>query len=183
MRAWLAPVREADSHNGCPYSSRFILMKAKLSERKSPRLKDFDYSQPFAYFVTICTKNKERVFCNEALNDEIVSCLKEEKEKTGVRVFTYCLMPDHLHLLISPSGDAMNVSRFIGRFKSRTTRIGWKYEIGDKMWQGRFYDHIVRRNESLKDICEYVLNNPVRKNLVESWEDFRFCGLLDPIPM
>jgi putative transposase len=158
-------------------------MKTKVSQRKNPRLKGFDYSLPFAYFITICAKDKEKIFCNESLNNEIIDCLKQEREKTGIKVFAYCLMPDHLHILFSPLGSTMNVSRFIGGFKSKTTRMGWKYKIGDKIWQGRFYDHIVRGSESLKKICEYMLLNPVRKNLVENWEDYKFGGLLDPIPM
>jgi putative transposase len=158
-------------------------MKTKVSQRKNPRLKGFDYSLPFAYFVTICAKDKQEIFRNDTLNNEIINCLKEEKDKTGVKIFAYCLMPDHLHLLISPLDSTMNISKFIGSFKSKTTRIGWKFEIGDKMWQGRFYDHIVRRSESLKKICDYMLNNPVRKKLVENWEDYKFGGLLDPVLM
>jgi len=158
-------------------------MKNKLHVRKIPRLKEFDYSQPFAYFITICAKDKQKIFYNETLNNEIINCLIQEKEKAGVKIFAYCLMPDHFHILISPFDSTTNISKFIGSFKSKTTRIGWKFEIGDKMWQGRFYDHIVRRNESLNSICEYMLNNPVRKSLVGSWEDYKFCGLLDPIPM
>jgi putative transposase len=166
-----------------PTSANSLFMKTKVSQRKNHRLKGFDYSLPFAYFVTICAKDKREIFRNDTLNIEIINCLKEERDKTGVKIFAYCLMPDHLHLLISPLDSMMNVSNFIGSFKSKTTKIGWKFEIGDKMWQGRFYDHIVRRSESLKKICEYMLNNPVRKKLVENWEDYKFGGLLDPVPI
>jgi len=50
------------------------------------------------------------------------------------------------------------------------------------MWQARFHDHVLRPNEPVKDICEYILNNPVRKNLAKSCEDYKFCGFLDPVP-
>jgi len=159
-----------------------MLMKNKLHQRINPRLKDFDYSQPFAYFITICTKEKQEIFCNDAFNSEILNCLRREKERTGVKVFAYCLMPNHLHMLISPADSGVNISRFIGSFKSKATRIGWKYGVGEKMWQGRFHDHVLRPNEPVKDICEYILNNPVRKNLVKSWEDYKFCGFLDSVP-
>jgi len=157
-------------------------MKTKLDQRKSPRLKDFDYSQAFAYFITICAKDKRKIFCNEALNNEIIACLKEEKEEAGVKIFAFCLMPDHFHMLVSPADSGVNVSRFIGSFKSKATRVGWKYGVGERMWQRRFYDHVIRPNEPVKDICEYILNNPVRKKLAKSWEDYKFCGFLDPVP-
>lgn len=159
-----------------------MLIKTKLIQRKNPRLKDFDYSQAFAYFITICTKDKQKIFCKDALNSEIIDCLKEEKEKAGAKIFAFCLMPDHFHMLISPGDSGVSISRFIGGFKSKATRIGWKYGIGEKMWQGRFYDHIVRPNEPIKDICEYILNNPVRKNLVKDWKDYKFSGFFDPVP-
>ena len=97
-------------------------------------------------------------------------------------ILAWCLMPNHFHMLISPGDSGLNISKFVGGFKSKTTRIGWRYEVGEKMWQGRFHDHVVRPDEALNDICEYILNNPVRKNLTKSWEDYRFCGSLDPIP-
>jgi len=159
-----------------------MLMMNKFHQRINPRLKGFDYSKPFAYFITICAKDKRKIFCNEALNNEIINCLKLEKEKVGVEVFAYCLMPDHFYMLISPSDSGTNISRFIGGFKSKATRIGWKYGTEEKMWQARFHDHILRPNEPVKDVCEYILNNPVRKNLAKSWEDYKFRGFLDPVP-
>ncbi|NIM98524.1 MAG: hypothetical protein GTO24_10730 [candidate division Zixibacteria bacterium] len=157
-------------------------MKNKLPQRINPRLKGFDYSKPFAYFTTISAKDKRKIFCNEALNSEIINCLKLEKEKVGVEVLAYCLMPDHFHMLISPSDSGTNISRFIGGFKNKATRIEWRYGIEEKMWQARFHDHILGPNEPVNDVCEYILNNPVTKNLVESWEDYKFCGFLDPVP-
>lgn len=157
-------------------------MKTKFVQRKNPRLKGFDYSQPFAYFITICAKDKGKIFCNDVLNNDIIDCLKEEKVKAGVKIFAFCLMPDHFHMLISPGDSGVNISGFIGSFKSKATRIGWKYGIKKKMWQGRFYEHVVRPNEPLNGVCEYILNNPVRKNLIANWKDYKFCGLLDPVP-
>ena len=157
-------------------------MNTKLCRRKNPRLRDFDYSQPFAYFITICAKDKRIIFRDEGLNQDIINCLKQEREKTGVKVFVYCLMPDHFHMLISPLSSGMNISRFIANFKGRTTRIGWKYGIKEKMWQGRFYDHVLRPNEPIRSVCDYILNNPARKKIAESWEEYKFCGLLDPVP-
>ena len=96
-------------------------------------------------------------------------------------IYVYCLMPDHLHLLISPLESGVNISKFVGSFKSKTTRIAWEYGLRGKVWQGRFYDHIIRKTESLQKAGEYILNNPVRKGLVAKLEDYPFSGLVDPI--
>ncbi len=159
------------------------MKKAELPKRKNPRLKDFDYSQPYVYFLTICLKNKEKIFYNPDLNSEILNCLKQEKIKKGIAIYSYCLMPNHIHLLISPLESGVNISKFVGSFKSKATKIAWKHGLKGQIWQGRFYDHVVRKVEDLKDTCEYILNNPVRKGLVPKWEDYQFNGMLDPIYM
>ena len=155
--------------------------KTELPKRRNPRLKDFDYSKPYAYFLTICTRDKEDFFIDHKLNYEILNCLKQERIKKGISIYAYCLMPDHIHLLISPLESGVNISDFIGSFKSKTSRIAWKHGLKGKVWQGRFYDHVERKIESLKNTCEYILNNPVRKGLVEKWEDYQFSGIIDPI--
>ena len=128
----LVPVLKKD-HRRYPDDFNYGFMKKGFYKRKNPRLKGFDYSQPFAYFITICAKDKRIIFRDEGLNQDIINCLKQEREKTGVKVFVYCLMPDHFHMLISPLSSGMNISRFIANFKGRTTRIGWKYGIKEKM--------------------------------------------------
>ncbi|MDP2961093.1 MAG: transposase [candidate division Zixibacteria bacterium] len=109
----------------------------ELPKRKNPRLKDFDYSQPYVYFLTICSKDKEKLFCNPGLNSEILNCLKQEKIEKRMEIYAYCLMPDHIHLLISPLESGVNVSKFIGSFKSKTTKIAWKHRLKGQIWQGR----------------------------------------------
>ena len=150
-----------------------------FQNRKSTRIKGFDYSTARPYFITICTAQKREYFIDEEMNSKIIKCLREEKERSGFSVFVYCLMPDHLHLLISPPGDGVNVSEFVGRFKGKTTYLAWPFDVRGKLWQGRFYDHVVRKKEDMKRIAEYILNNPVRQGIVKKWEDYKYCGLLD----
>jgi len=179
----LVPVRKNGQPQGLSLHIRIGQPRGlSLHKRKNPRLKDFDYSMPYAYFVTICTKNKSNYFTEESFNKKIIECLISEKNRNNISVYVYCLMPNHLHLLISPDNFGISISKFIGGFKSKSTRLGWKKGI-KKLWQDRFYDHILRRNEDLKEIAQYILNNPVRKGIVESYGDYEFCGLLDEIPL
>jgi len=150
-----------------------------LPKRTNIRIKDFDYSLERAYFITICSNNKAKVFCDQALTSEIIDLLKSFKNKLKYKVYVYCFMPDHLHLLISPSNSGIPISKFIGGFKSISTKIAWKHNIKGKLWQIRFYDHILRKNEELMSVGMYILNNPVRKNLTDRWEDYGFCGIID----
>ena len=148
-------------------------------KRKIIRLQNFDYATPRPYFITIRARNKEPLFLNEKLNQQIINCLIEEKRRSSFKIFAYCLMPNHLHLLLAPFREEISVSRYIGAFKSRTTRMAWAFGVSGKLWQGRFHDHILRRREDLKTIGQYILDNPVRKGLVSRWQDYKFLGLLD----
>ena len=156
-----------------------IQEKDKRPERKIIRLKDFDYASVRPYHITICSRDKESLFINDKLNQLIIDCLVAEKKRTGFKVFVYCLMPNHLHLLISPYDKEISVSEFIGAFKSKTTRIAWDVGISGKLWQLRFHDRIVRKNEDHTTIGQYILDNPVRKGLVSKWQEYKFLGLLD----
>jgi len=48
---------------------------------------------------------------------------------------------------------------------------------GKRLWQRSYYDHIVRKVESLEEICEYILDNPVRKGLVKNCQEYPYSSL------
>ena len=153
-------------------------------QRKTLRLKHFNYSNPnYVYFLTICARHLSEPFCNTELADEVVDSLHYIRKDKSISLYCYCLMPDHLHMVISPSHTSGSVSNIIQRFKSFTTKIGWKYGVKGKLWQKSFYDHIIRKEEDLNKICEYILANPVRKGLVAGPDDWRYSDLLDPLPV
>jgi len=153
-----------------------------VKNRKLPKRIRLDkelYCQPGRiYFVTIDTNFKKCLFTNESFNKEIIHVLINEK-KDRYKIYVYCLMPDHLHFLISTNSAKFSVIDYVNRFKGLTTRIAWKYTKERVLWQRRFYDHIIRKEEDVKQISEYILNNPVRKNLVEEYTDYKYCGYLD----
>ena len=80
------------------------------------------------YFITICTEGKIPSFQNEALTLVFIDQLKTDAELNGVRVFAYCFMPDHLHLVLAP-GIEKDMVKFVGEYKGRTTRMAWKLGI------------------------------------------------------
>ena len=134
------------------------------------------------YFMTIRAFKHQSPFVRDDLNQAIVESLVGEQSRLNCTVFTYCLMPDHLHFLVSPSQDGSSVLVFTDRFKGKTTYRSWQVGWQGKLWQPRYYDHIVRAEEDLLAIAEYILNNPVRKGLVERVEDWPWGGQVNPLP-
>jgi REP element-mobilizing transposase RayT len=96
---------------------------------------------------------------------------------TGVAVYAYCVMPDHVHLVIEPSPDCDLVT-FVGQFKNLAQRAAWALGVEGAFWQKGFFDHFLRREEQLERVVAYVVENPVRRGLVETWQDYPFAGSL-----
>jgi putative transposase len=135
------------------------------------------------YFMTIRAYRNQSPFVRDDLNKLVLDILREEQERQNCAVFTYCLMPDHLHFLVSPRQDGISVLKFTNQYKGKATNRSWTVGWQGKLWQTRYYDHIVRTEENLRAIAEYILTNPVRKNLVEHTEDWPWSGHMSPLPI
>lgn len=151
-------------------------------ERKRMRLSEASYADPSSvYFATLCTRDKQQVFLHEGLARQIVDALMWCREKERFRIYAYCLMPDHLHMAISPSDSRVHLSQAIGRFKSHTTRASWKLGFEGPLWQRSWYDHIARRDEDIGVLCAYILENPLRKGLISEHDGWPYSGMPDPL--
>jgi len=159
--------------------TKFTLYKT-YGQNRSLRLKDFDYSTDRAYFLTLCVKEGTPLL-QGALANDAAKCLKQLREKYLFKIYVYCIMPDHVHLLLAPGDSGLTVSEIIQRFKSLTARSYNSNGGQGKLWQRYFYDHIVRKEEDLNRIALYILENPVRKGLAGYWEDWPYSEMLDPI--
>ena len=132
---------------------------------------------------TIRAYQKQSPFVRDDLNTLALDILREEQERQNCSVYTYCLMPDHLHFLLSPREDGISVLTFTNQHKGKATNRSWTVGWQGKLWQPRSYDHIVRHEESLRMIAEYILDNPARRGLVESAEDWPWSGHMNPLPI
>lgn len=145
--------------------------------RKPNRLSGFDYSSCNTYFLTLCTKNKEKLFgdivgapigrpyCKMSeygkIVDEAINNI--EKKYGAVRLDKYVVMPDHVHLLVTilpvKSGRPMGaptVYNIVNQLKGYVTK-----RVGLSVWQKLYYDHIIRDEEDFNIKWEYIENNPV----------------------
>lgn len=94
----------------------------KPKRHKSIRLDPHAYSTPEAVCsVTIGVRNKAPVFADPVRAARISEVLRDHALKTGVPVYGYCLMPDHVHLVIGPSARC-DIVTFVGQFKNLAMR-------------------------------------------------------------
>ncbi|CBL45870.1 Hypothetical protein HDN1F_22870 [gamma proteobacterium HdN1] len=155
--------------------------------RHSLRLKNYDYSQAEAYFVTICTQHRACLFGEvvdggvqlSAAGRMVLDVWNEiPVHYLGVDVDAFVVMPNHVHgvvVITNPVGaqfnapntqGAMNRAPTLGEivraFKARSTRNIRLREPGASVWQRNYYEHIIRSEESLTRIREYIINNPLQ---------------------
>jgi putative transposase len=90
-------------------------------------------------------------------------------------------MPDHLHILMQLADAQRPLGEIIAAMKTFTTSRSWKLGYRGALWQTRFYDHVLRSIDDAWTIAEYIRQNPVRKGLVASPEEYRWSGMPDPL--
>ena len=155
---------------------RVTFQRGEMKKKSSPRLKAFDYQGAYAYFITIGTHQKQRYFENPGVVEFALKHLAEEAQRHSCEIYVYCFMPDHLHLLVRGEDDT-RLGGFVKAFK-QMTGFYFKKKYTDKLWHLSYYDHVLRSEESLLDVASYILNNPVRAGMVESFKHYPYLGSL-----
>ena len=155
-------------------------------QRKNTRLKDFDYSNEGAYFVTICTKGRKKllsIIVGEGLAPpELKPCGKIAKEQLLLlekrypctSVESYVIMPNHIHMILLITGGASpspTVSDIVCTFKSLTSRLCKKEHGIENIFQRSFYDHIIRNKEDFEEHIKYIYENPMRWHCDELYSE------------
>ena len=105
--------------------------------------------------------------------------LADAKEKFDMRILSYCIMPNHWHLILYPKQDG-DLQKFMG-WLSMTHTQRWHSQhktIGSgHLYQGRYKSFIAQTNEYLLQLFRYVERNSLRAKLVEKAEDWRWSSL------
>ena len=94
--------------------------------------------------------------------------LAEWKEKLGCKAYAYCLMTNHVHLIIDPGKDSENLALLMKRLAGRYTRyINKKEKRTGTVWEGRYKSSPVSSGEYLLACCRYVELNPIRAGIAD----------------
>ena len=165
--------------------------KGAVKHRRSIRLPDFDYALPGAYFITLVTQGRARLF-GEIVNDEMAlnafgsvveECWEDIHDHFAhVETGAFVVMPNHVHGIIhlyedtgrgkaclAPTGGqfgkpaAGSLPTIVGSFKSAATkRINeLRGTPGAPLWLRNYYEHILRSDREYLQVEKYVLENPL----------------------
>lgn len=134
------------------------------------------------YHVMLRGVNKQVIFEDEKDRFKLLSLIKKCKNEDRFNVYAYCLMDNHIHLLIRETGD--NISSVMHRIS--TGYVFWynkKYECNGHLFQNRFRSEPVEHVPSFMRVLRYIHRNPVKAGLAKDvneypWSSFHeFSGL------
>jgi len=116
--------------------------------------------------------NRQVVFAGDDDFFRYLDTLQEWKSKLGCKVYAYCLMTNHVHLIIDPGDHTENLSLLMKRLAGRQTRYVNKMEKrSGSLWEGRYKSSPINANDYLLACCRYVELNPVRAGMAEEpWQ-------------
>ena len=173
-------------------------MSEKLPKRKEIRLENYDYSEPGAYFITICTKSKEKLLWDGELDvqnfdwelvgehsvrpqnlplSKIGIVVEENLKKwndtfENVYLSSYVIMPNHLHIMVVILSKRSGCTECPPTISTmvRFFKGSITKQIGANIWQQSFYDHVIRDKNDYEEISKYIYENPLK------WEfDELYC--------
>ena len=149
-----------------------------MIQRRSPRLKGWDYGAPSTYFITVVTDGRRRLFGSingggVMIRSALGTIAEAEWWRTAMLTRTaeclgFVLMPNHVHAIVylnsaetmagraSPA-PTTTLSILVGGYKSAVSR-----RAGRAIWQRSFYDRIIRSEHELEALWDYIESNPAR---------------------
>lgn len=165
-------------------------MKEKEKARKSVRLKDYDYSTPWWYYVTICTYSHRNYF-GKVINGKMIlseignvakACWEDiPKHHNIVELDYYVIMPNHIHGIIIINEHDRDVqlniptSNYFSKISPKKNSLSviirtYKAAVSTRLkklninfrWQSSYYDRIVRNERELFEIRKYIEQNPLK---------------------
>ena len=130
-------------------------------------------SNEFVYFVSTQTAGRKPFFRHERWARLMLATIDHYRE-SGYELHAFVIMPDHLHLLITPFESVEKSVQLIkGGFSFRAKReLEWNGDI----WQPGFTDHRIRDEEDRGRQLEYIRRNPIEARLVEDVALYEFMG-------
>ncbi|CAN5849845.1 hypothetical protein BH24ACI5_BH24ACI5_24250 [soil metagenome] len=146
-----------------------------MHPRRLRRLPGFSYTGPNRYSLTFCAHERRSLFLNTTLAD----CVREQILRAactdGYVVIAYCIMPNHVHLLVEGDEGCAPLAAFARRAKQYAGFHG-KRVIGGPVWQTGYFERVLRETEDTRTVVAYILDNPVRRGLVENARDYALSG-------
>ena len=130
------------------------------------------------YHIIIRGANKQEIFHDEEDKIKFLEILKKVKSKTKIKVFGWCLMNNHVHLLIEEDKEEISIT-----MKRIGVSFVWyynkKYRTTGHLFQDRFKSEKVETDKYLLTVIRYIHQNPIKARMVKSIEQWKWSNCLE----
>src|SRR5688572_8260451 len=106
---------------------------------RPPRLGGFAYIGKYTYFLTMCTAGREERFRDESTARMVIAQIRRTSLRFRFAVLAYCVMPDHIHLLVTGRSERSDLRRFVKHLKQSTGQLH-AHRAKQPLWQEGYYD-------------------------------------------
>ena len=121
--------------------------------------------------------NRQVVFSESQEFQYYLSTLREFKSVYDIKVYAYCLMTNHVHLVVEPSAEVAALPKLMKRLAGRQTRyVNRRESRSGTLWEGRYKSSPIQTEAYLLACCRYVELNPVRARMVSYPENYRWSS-------
>ncbi len=139
------------------------------------------------YYLTSCTHNRRPLFRSGRSAQMLIDLYVGYRDRGDIRLHGYVVIPDHYHVLVTLAAER-SISGLVRKIHSAFARR-WRGWAGDeapaprkgrnrRIWQTRFYDHMVRDEEDWRTTLTYMHENPVRAGFVEIAIDYPWSSAM-----
>ncbi|RSD28441.1 REP-associated tyrosine transposase [Mesobacillus subterraneus] len=130
------------------------------------------------YHVMLRGANRQEIFHDDADNVKFLEVFKKYKEQSGMNVYAWCLMNNHVHLLVKEGDEELAVTmKRIG--VSYAAYYNLKYKTTGHLFQDRFRSENVESRSYFLTVVRYIHQNPVKAGMVERVADWRWSSSVE----
>ncbi len=143
-----------------------------------PRTKRFLMNNS-VYHIIIRGSQNQNVFFDDEDFSKFYHLFWKYKNKFSTKVYAYCFMSNHVHLLLDPGEFPNSLSKLMhGLAMSYALHLKYKYQKCGHIWQNRYKSFIVQKDEYLVNVISYIEYNPVKANICSRaelypWSSYR----------
>lgn len=132
--------------------------------------------QYYPHHVVQRGHNRQAVFAEARDYERYLETLAQFKDVYGVKVYAFCLMTNHIHLLVAPE-EVAGLGQLMKRLAGRQTRYHNRLEgRTGTLWESRYKSSPVDSDEYLLACTRYIELNPVRARMVAAPQDYRWSS-------
>lgn len=132
----------------------------------------------FPHHVIQRGNNRQKIFFDNNDKEKYLDLLRRYIKECPCKTNTYCLMPNHVHMILVPL-IVNALSKMMQKLSLGYTQyINKKYKRTGRLWECRFYSSLIERDNYLWAACRYVERNPVRAGMADKPEHYKWSSAI-----